>query len=407
MSSGALLTSLLPIRDRRDRVVGYVVSACPASERGPAAGAEDDARRLLDGLPRLARQASRSVVVPVTPALVRDGAITRFASTDAVWLLATAALEDERTRKSVDRLLSQGFHFALDGFPEGDTLSPALTGSTIVLDSWRTPPALLESRIGTLLAAGLRPLVRGVDDRAARQRAIAAGAPLHTGRLLVRASGAKIDRTAEESVVRSLTMLAAFADGRAANAAFDAYVQDDPNIGASLMRAMSSAAMGVRGPRSVTHAMTMLGRDAVMEQLVSVTARLIGEAAGDPELAFVALRRARVCERVAAALDAPSHQRARSVAGLLSVLEYAFGLPASALLERIELPPTLRDTLEQRRTPLGRLLDVIDALDYGWWDDLRARCAALGISPAVVSQANADAWRDARDELGILRPDAS
>ena len=400
-----MLTSLLPIRDRRDRVVGYALSACPVNERTGDAASEDDARRLLDGVSRTARLAARSVVVPVTPALVRDGAITRFASTDAVWLLATTALEEERTRKSVDRLIAQGFHFALDGYPEGDPLSTALTGSTIVLDAGRTAPAVLENRVRVLLAAGLRPLVRGVDDRAARHRALAAGAPLHMGRLLVRASAARIDRTAEESVVRALTMLAAFADGRAANAAFDAYVQDDPNIGASLLRAMSSAAIGVRGPRSVTHAMTMLGRDAVMEQLVSVTARLIGEAAGDHELAFVALRRARLCERTAAALDAPPHPRARSVAGLLSVLEFAFGVPAAALPDRIDLPPVLRDTLEHRRQPLGRLLDVIDALDNGWWDDMRARCASLGISPAVVSQANVDAWRDARDELGILRPD--
>lgn len=407
MSDASLLTSLLPIRDRRDRVVGYAVSACPVTERAGAAASDDDARRLLDNVSKLARQAGRSIVVPVTPAQVRDGAITRFASTDAVWLLATDALEDDRTRKGVDRLLSQGFHFALDGYPDGEPLSPSLANSTIVLDAWRTAPAMLDSRVRVVLQAGLRPLVRGVDDRAARHRALAAGATLHMGRLLIRSSATRIDRTAEESVVRALTMLAAFADGRAANAAFDAYVQDDPNIGASLLRAMSSAALGVRGPRSVTHAMTVLGRDAVMEQLVSVTARLIGEAAGDSELAFVALRRARLCERTGAALDSPTHQRARSVAGLLSVLEFAFGVPAHALLERIELPAPLRDTLEQRAQPLGRLLDMIDALDNGWWDDVRARCAALGISPLVVSQANVDAWRDARDELGILRTDAS
>lgn len=407
MSNGALLTSLLPIRDRRDRVVGYALTSCPAQASMSVASSEDDARRLLESVARLARLAGRSVVVPVTPAQLRDGAVTRFASTDAVWLLATDALEDERTRKAVDRLLSQGFHFALDGFPDGEPLSTALAGSTIVLDAWRTTPALLDARIRTLLGAGLRPLVRGIDDRAARHRALSAGAPLHMGRLLVRPSSARVDRTAEESVVRSLTMLAAFADGRAANAQFDAYVQEDPNIGASLLRAMSSAAIGVRGPRSVTHAMTMLGRDAVMEQLVSVTARLIGEAAGDAEFAFVALRRARLCERAGAALDTPPHQRARSVAGLLSVLEFAFGVPAATLVERIDLPPMLRDTLEYRRLPLGKLLDVVDALDYGWWDDMRARCTSLGISPLVVSQANIEAWREARDELGILRPDVS
>lgn len=407
MSNGALLSTLLPIRDRRDRVVGYAVSACPSTNAQGVAGAEDDARRTLEAVGKIARMAGRSVVVPVTPSLVRDGAITRFASTDAVWLLATDALDDARTRKAVDRLVSQHFHFALDGFPDGEPLSPTLVGSTIVLDAWRTAAPVLESRIRMLNEAGLRPLVRGVDDRASRQQVLNAGAPLHMGRLLVRGAGAKVDRTAEESVMRSLTMLAAFADGRPANAEFDTYVENDPNLGASLLRAMSSAAMGVRGPRSVTHAMTMLGRDAVMEQLVAVTARLIGDCAHDPELAFVALRRARVCERVGAALDPVPHRRARSVAGLLSVLEFALGMPGPAIAARMELPSSLRDTLEARTQPLGRLLDVIDAIENGWWDDLRGRCAALGISPMVVSEAQGEAWREAREELGMTRPDST
>ena len=406
MTAPATLTTLLPIRDRRDRVVGYVVSSCPAQE-DTESSPDAEAKAVLEGVTRISRLAGRSIIVPISPALVRDGSITRFASSDAVWLLATPALDDQPTRKAVDRLLGQGFHFALEGFPEGEPLLPSLMGSTLVLDAARTPASLLESRIRMLLDAGLRPLVRGIDDRAVRQRALAAGAVLHTGRLLVRGGSTRVDRGAEESVVRALTMLGAFADGRPPDGSFDAYIQEDPNMGAAIIRAMSSAALGIRGPRSVAHAMTVLGRDAIMEQLVTVAARLIGEAAGDPELAFVALRRARLCERVGAALDPAPHPRARSIAGLLSVLEFSLGVPSCTIVERIELPPAVRDTLERRVTPLGRLLDAIDAIDYGWWDDLRARCADLGIAPHVLSTANSEAWRDARDELGFSRTDQS
>ena len=405
MNAPATLTTLLPIRDRRDRVVGYMVSSCPTP--GAGGSADDVARQEIEGVTRIARLAGKSIIVPVSPALVRDGSITRFASTDAVWLLATPALDDPATRKAVERLLGQNFHFAVDGFPEGEPLPPGLVGATIVLDAARTAPGLLESRIRMLVDAGLRPLVRGVDDRALRQRTLAAGATLHTGRLLVRGGSTRVDRSAEESVTRALTMLGAFADGRPPDGSFDAYIQEDPNMGAALVRAMSSAALGIRGPRSVTHAMTVLGRDAVMEQLVTVAARLVGDAAGDPELAFVALRRARLCERLGSALDPAPHPRARSVAGLLSVLEFSLGVPSCTIAERIELPPVVRDTLERRSTPLGRLLDAVDAIDYGWWDDLRTRCADLGIAPHVISTANADAWRDARDELGLARPEQS
>lgn len=399
-----MLISLAPLRDRRERVVGYAVSGHPDELQGTA-GPDDEARRILELVPSLARLAARSLVVPITPTLVRDGAITRFASLDAVWLIATEALDDPTTRRAVDRLIGAGFHFALQGFPEGEPLPPSLAGSTIVLDAARTPPSVLEGRVRVLTEAGLRPLVRGVDDRVTRQRVLATGIPLYSGRQLTRGAGVAPDRTTEDSIVRAITMLAAFADGRPPDAGFDAFVRDDPHVAASLLKAMASASLGVRGPRSVTHAMTMLGREAIMDRLVAVTARLIGEAANDPELAFAALRRARVCERVGVALDTAPHPRARVVAGLLSMLEFALGAPSAVLAQRLTLPPQLKDVLVARDQLLGQLLDVVDAIEYGWWDDMVARSKRLGIRPRVVADAWLDGWRAARDELGLSRAD--
>lgn len=400
-----MLVSLAPLRDRRERVVGYAVSAHPDDARGGPIGPDEEARQTVEMVPQLSRMVGRSLVVPVTPAVIRDGAITRFASVDAVWLVATEALDDAPTRRAVDRLIGTGFHFALHGYPEGEPLPPSLAGSIIVLDAARTAPAALEGRIRALTAAGLRPLVRGVDDRVTRQRVLAAGVPMIAGRQLTRGAAVAPDRTTEDSILRAITMLAAFSDGRPPDAAFDAFVRDDPHVAASLLKAMASAALGVRGPRSVSHALTMLGRDAIIERLVAVTARLIGEAAQDQELAFAALRRARLCERIGTALDTAPHPRARVVAGLLSTLEFALASPSPVLAQRLALPAQLRDVLDGRTQPLGQLLDVVDAMEYGWWDDMVARCQRLSIRPRVVADAWLDTWKIARDELGLARPD--
>lgn len=117
-----MLTSLMPIRDRRDRVIGYAVTTCPVDPRRGGSDPDSDARRLVDMVGALTRLAGRSLVVPITPTIVREGAITRFASADAVWLLATESLDDAATRRAVDRLLGAGFHFALQGFPDGEPL---------------------------------------------------------------------------------------------------------------------------------------------------------------------------------------------------------------------------------------------------------------------------------------------
>lgn len=400
-----MLVSLAPLRDRRERVVGYAVSSFPDDPRDAPLGPDGEARRTLEYVPQLSRMVGRSLVVPVTPAVVREGAITRFASLDAVWLVATESLDDPQTRRAVDRLVGAGFHFALQGYPEGDPLPSSLAGSMVVLDAARTSAAALDSQVRALLDVGLRPLARGVDDRVMRQRILASGVPMYIGRQLTRGASVAADRTTEDSVLRAITMLAAFSDGRPPDATFDSFVRDDPHVAASLLKAMSSAALGVRGPRSVSHAMTMLGRDAIIERLVAVTARLIGEAAQDPELALAALRRARLCERVGTALDTAPHPRARVVAGLLSTLEFALASPAPVIAQRLQLPAPLRDVLDARVQPLGQLLDVVDAMEYGWWDDLTVRCRQLSIRPRVVAEAWLETWRSSRDELGLSRPD--
>ena len=139
---------MMALRDRRARVVGYGVSGCPDDVRN-SDGPDEEARRIVERVPMLARLAGRSVIVPVTPALVRDGAITRFASVDAVWLVATEALDDPPTRRAVDRLIGR-ISVRAPGVSRRRTAAPSLTGSTIVLDAARTPAAVLEGRIRVL-----------------------------------------------------------------------------------------------------------------------------------------------------------------------------------------------------------------------------------------------------------------
>jgi c-di-GMP-related signal transduction protein len=93
----------------------------------------------------------------------------------------------------------------------------------------------------------------------------------------------------------------------------------------------------------------------------------------------------------------------RLLAGLLSTLEFGLGASGSMLAERVTLPSALRDVLLDRRLPLGQLLDVLDALEHGWWEDFVSRCGRIGVAPAVVADAWMGAWRVARDDLGITR----
>lgn len=396
-----MLAALLPIRDLRDRVVAYELTAYPAFAAASIASSEHDARDTLEllsalPLPRLA--SGRPLHVPVTPGLVRDGALSRFASVDAVFVLATQALEDPATARAVEILINRGFHFGLDGFPDGQPLPSALRGATIALDAARIAPLTMASRIQLLLQAGLKPIARNVDDRATRERVLGLGVPFYSGRILPR--GVVRDAAAESGAKRAVTIMTAFSDGRPPDTSFDTYVRNDARLSGEILRVMRSASMGVRGPRTVDHAFTVLGRDVILDNMTVFAARLTSECAGDPELALVALRRARMLERLANALERPPHPRTRRLAGLVSILDAAFGVPPSSLSSHVALSPVLTDVAMDRLQPLGQLVDVVDAYENGWWPDMRSRCHTLGVSPAVIQAAYFDAWRDAREELG-------
>lgn len=388
------------MRDQRDKVVAYELTAFPASDSLTPASVELDARNTLDllgtlPLPRLAN--GRPVHVPITPALVRDGALARFASVDAVFILATQAFEDHATSRAVERLIARGFRFGLDGFPEGAPLPQALAGATVAMNAARMPPVAMASRIQMLLHAGLRPIARSVDDRATRERVLGGGVQLYTGRILPR--GTTRDAEAESAARRTVTMLAAFSDGRPPEGSFDTFVRNESRLAGDILHVMRSATMGVRGPRTIEHALTVLGRDAILDRMTALVARLAGECAGDAELAVIALRRARMCERLATVLERPPHPRVRTLAGLVSVLDTAFGIPPTALGAHVALSSELADVAVDRQRPLGQLVDIIEAYEHGWWHDMRSRCRMVGVAPAVVREAYFDSWRDARNEL--------
>ncbi len=399
MIGTGLLATLIPVRDARERTIAYQLRTHPLS--GSAAGSVDDeARATLTMLQRrdlLRAVRGKPLYVPVTPAVLRGGAITGFASADVVFFLASDALEDSDTLRALERYATAGFRFGFVGHALTATLPEPLLGAPVAFDAGALSGLTLATTVQRLLDAGARPIARQVDDRATRERLRAAGVLAFTGRPLPRGRGASND--ARPRVLRALTLLTSLADGRPPDASFDTFVASDPVVAQSVMRAIASVSAGASKPRTLTHAFTLLGRDAMLERLVVATAFLLGECGGDAELPAIAIRRSRSLERLGGALDGVGHPRARALAGVLSVADVATGLPPVVLSDELRAPPLLRDALVDRRAPLGALLDVLEAHEYGWWDDLFARCSALGIAPAVVGEAWVEGWQHARAEI--------
>lgn len=405
-----MLISLAPLRDRRERVVGYQLHSHAVAEAGsratPAAVEPSlHARELLAFIPALGRLVGETLLVRTTPGLILEGELQRLDALDVVWTVTAEDLLDGSLRREMVRQMGSGLHFAVDGFPEGEPLPGAFAESLVALDAATLSPAMLEIRGRMLVDAGLRPMVVGVDDRVTRQRAMQAGAQVIGGRPLTRGAAIAPDRATEDSIFRVINVLSMFAEAATPDASFDAFIREDPYIATSLLKTISSAAIGVRTARSVEHAIQLLGREAVVERMLLVTGRMIGEVGGDQELAAGALRRARVCELVGHLVEPTAQQRTLQLAGLVSTLEWALGRPADTIASRLTLPPRLADILVHREGRLGLLVDAIDAYECGWWPSVMERCQQLGITPATIGDAWMEAWRWSRDELAAGRGD--
>ncbi len=398
MSLASPLVTLLPIRDARERTFAYELRTHPVTDL-PLDDIDSEARRTLTFLQRgelLRLVRGRTLHVPVTPAVMRGGAITGFASADVAFVLAADALDDADTLRALERYASAGFQFVFLGETLPITLPDALQGSLVAFDTGAASGLMLTNIVQRLLDAGARPVARQVDDRATRERLRVSGVVGFTGRALPR--GRRTAADARPRAISALRVLTSLADGRPPGAEFDAFIASDPIVAQSVLRAATSAAVGTTRPRTLTHAFSLLGREAMLDRLVVATAFLLGDCAGDAELPLIAIRRSHALERLGSALDRVGHPRARVVAGLLSVADVATGLPPVVLADELNLPPLLRDTLLARETALGQLLDVVEAHEQAWWDDLLARCEAGGLAPAVVGSAWADGWQRARLE---------
>jgi hypothetical protein len=404
MSAQAPLTTLLPVRDTRDRTIAYELRSHPPAGL-PRDSIDAEARALLDLVQKqelLRGVRGRALHVPITPGVLRGGAITALASADVVFTLALDALDEDDTRRALERYAKGGFRFGFIGDSLEALAEPRLPAglqqSTVTFEAYGPARGLvLASAIQRLLEAGARPIARGVDDRATRERLRAGGVVGFIGRTLPRGRAASNDARVRALAV--LTMLARFADGRPLEASLDAFITGDSEIGRAVFRATASAAMGTVRPRTLNHALSMLGREELFDRLIVAAAFLLADSAGDPEVAAIAIRRVRTLERLGSAIERTGHPRGHVIAALLSVADVATGMPPAMLADTLAVPPLLRDALVERAQPLGALLDVVEAHESAWWDDCFARAEQIGIAPTVVNDAWRQGWLAAKAEM--------
>jgi len=117
---------------------------------------------------------------------------------------------------------------------------------------------------------------------------------------------------------------------------------------------------------------------------------------GSPELATLALLRARSCELLGDNCDVADHAELFLV-GLCSLLDSMLGRPMAEALDHLPLSPAAKRTLLGEPSPMRSVLDAIIAREHGGWSAVEASAELAGVSQASLSNAYVGALRWARE----------
>jgi len=143
---------------------------------------------------------------------------------------------------------------------------------------------------------------------------------------------------------------------------------------------------------SIRQALTIIGLRKLQQWLL-----LMVFAGGAGDVAHVlfenAAMRARTMENLAQAIDAKGkmHDQAFLV-GVLSRMEALCGMGIGEILAEYDLGPEIAEALAESKGVLGRLLQLVAAVEL---DDVEAAyrsCSSLGIDPARLKSSVTESW---------------
>jgi EAL and modified HD-GYP domain-containing signal transduction protein len=147
--------------------------------------------------------------------------------------------------------------------------------------------------------------------------------------------------------------------------------------------------------RSIHDAVVLLGIGPI-RQWASVWALASLNTGGSPELATLALLRARSCELLAHELT-DTDTAELFLVGLCSLLDAMLGRPMADALEHLPLSQAAKRALLGEPGRMKAVLDAIIAQELGAWTEVDASAAAAGITQAALTKAYIDALRWARE----------
>jgi c-di-GMP-related signal transduction protein len=399
--SEAVHVARQPILDQRGRVFGYELlyrnaagdTSCIAD--GDLASAKVLTGAVLDlGLDTLT--SGRPAFLNITRSLLLGQLDTLVPSKGVVLEILETIEVDTQIVEVCRDLQARGYRLALDDFVVGSPAEILLPHVAFVkVDVLTTPPDVVSSLAARLSKTGVRLLAEKVENREVFDRTRNDGYSLFQGYYFCKPviqSGAALPA----KQLAYMRLLAELSKPDLMTMQVERLVKQDVSLSMRVLRSVNSAAYAIRTEiRSIGQALVLLGIGPI-RKWTTVWCLAGLSAGGTPELATLALLRARACELLSASLPGCETSELFLV-GLFSLLDVMLSRSMSDALEGLPLSTAAAEALKGHPNTLRNVLDAVIAYERGEWNEAATLAAASGLNPLALPEAYTSALKWAQD----------
>ena len=355
-----------PVLDHYERVTGYRVAYASADEAPLTGPGADGALALFDsvlsvlGLERLVgadpahMPISRTMLTTFgTPPIRPDRLILRVDYKDAI---------DPALSVAFDAIATRGYTMELDALPGPDIDLRLLDLFAIVeIDPTAWSHEAVATVVAEILERGRVPLATGLPNHDARDAGQELGFRWFTGPFFGTPKVVK----GRDIPTGNLNALASILRLQGEAVELEEVVDvigRDVGLSVRLLRYINSAYFGLASKVSSIHAAALrLGSQGVARWALTITVTSTPNL--PPEVATLALTRARLCELLARDDDLDSGEL--FTVGLLSVCDGIFNRPMETIIPELPLTRPVADALLHKTGPMGSILRMALAYERG------------------------------------------
>ncbi len=391
-----------PVLDAKRHVHGYelLYRAHGADAAGTASNDLAAARVVTDAVLAIGLDALTSgapAFLHLTRQLLLENAAALLPPKTVVIELREDAVVDAELVDACRELKAKGYALALGDFVADSGAEALLPFATYVkFDVRDTAPILWQPVAHRLASRSVQVIAGGIESADTFAQARDAGCTLFQGYYFCRPA----TQSAKALPARRLAYMNLFAAVNKPDlsiADLESLVKRDVSLTMRVLKSINSAAYGIGHQiTSVHHALVLLGVQQV-RQWASVWAMAGLNSGGTPEVASIALLRARSCEIVGNAWLGSDAGSELFLLGMCSMLDAIVDQPMEQAIADLHLTPSVREALLGGTNAMRSILDAVIAHEQGDWDTSAEIVEVLGLPSSIVSTAYADALRWTRD----------